>query len=135
MNTPTWSLEHDFPPHAEPQPKKVAGLKEWNSRKDLMVRFGYVRYPVAAVGGEPSTPKLVGPQGVVYVWDPLPSHATPRVKVSAYSIRRQEIVMEVRTFAPDERDEALAYARGLAVEILAEMERCGPPAAQGVIRE
>lgn len=135
MNSPTWSLEHDFPPHVEPQPRKVAGLKEWNAPEEYMVRFGYVSYTVAAVAGEPTTPERVGPQGVVYVWDPLPSHANPRVKVSAYSIRRQEVVMEVKTFPPDQRDDALAYARGLAVEIVAEMERCGRSEAQGVIRE
>ncbi|MVN89141.1 hypothetical protein GO986_20595 [Deinococcus sp. HMF7620] len=68
--------------------------------------------------------EIVGPQGVVYLWWPVPGGKN-EFSVTAFSPRTQRMTMKHRTFRTDEEERAIAYARGLATEILAGMDRAG----------
>ncbi|MBZ9752262.1 hypothetical protein K7W42_15520 [Deinococcus sp. HMF7604] len=60
----------------------------------------------------------------MYLWWPVPGGKN-EFSVTAFSPRTQRMTMKHRTFRPDEEERAIAYARGLATEILAEMDRAG----------
>lgn len=115
----TWPQECDFPPVVEASFLPIEGLPEQEESHNHATSFGLAR--VELEHGEESEA-----QGVVYLFHPAAFDA-PHWEVLGYCVRKKSYET-ARAFPLDQAEEARAYARGLAVAILAVLEEQTPPA-------
>ncbi|WP_216322695.1 hypothetical protein [Deinococcus aestuarii] len=112
----TWHQECDFPPVVEASFAPIEGLPEREEPHNHATAFGLAH--VELEDGEESEV-----QGVVYLFHP-PAFDAPHWEVLGYCVRKKSYET-ARAFPLDESEEARAYARGLAVAILAVLEEPG----------
>lgn len=109
----SWHHECDFPPVVEAPFVPLAGLPEREEPHNRATVFGLAR--VELEHGEESEV-----QGVTYLFHPE-AFDEPHWEVLGYCVRKKSYE-PARAFPLDEGQEARAYARGLAVAILAVLE-------------
>lgn len=112
----SWPHDCDFPPVVEASFVPVEGLPEREEMHNHATAFGLARVELED-GEEP------GPQGIVYLFHP-PAFDSPHWEVLGYCVRKKSYET-ARAFPLDQAEEARAYARGLAVAILAVLEEPG----------
>ena len=109
-----WPSDCDFPPVVEASFLPIEGLPEQEEPHNHATVFGLAQ--VELEQGEEGEP-----QGAVYLFYPAAFDA-PHWEVLGYCVRKRSYET-ARAFPLDEAEEARAYARGLAVAILAVLEQ------------
>lgn len=112
----SWPRECDFPPVVATSFVPVEGLPEHEEPHNHATSFGLAQ--VELEHGEESEA-----QGVVYLFHPA-AFDEPHWEVLGYRVRKKSYET-ARAFPLNEGQEARAYARGLAVAILAVLGESG----------